>query len=93
MSKSPLEEVIDLAGGQTGLAAKICEWHQTNGTPCRVKQAHVWKWLNRLNGVVPSEHVLAAAWATTWKKTPHHIRPDLYPHADDGLPKELRHVA
>jgi DNA-binding transcriptional regulator YdaS (Cro superfamily) len=37
---------------------------------------------------VPAERVLAIAEATDWQVTPYQIRPDIYPHPLDGLPKE-----
>jgi DNA-binding transcriptional regulator YdaS (Cro superfamily) len=39
---------------------------------------------------VPAERVLAIAEATDWQITPYQIRPDLYPHPNDGLPTHLR---
>ena len=41
-------------------------------------------------GQVVSERVLACSEATGWVITPHQLRPDLYPHPNDGLPQELR---
>lgn len=38
----------------------------------------------------PAERVLAVAEATGWLVTPHDLRPDIYPHPDDGLPPERR---
>lgn len=40
--------------------------------------------------VVPAERVLAVAEASEWQVTPHQLRPDLYPHPDDGLPEHFR---
>lgn len=39
---------------------------------------------------VPHDVVLRVAEATGWVVRPHEIRPDLYPHPDDGLPAHLR---
>ena len=39
---------------------------------------------------VPAERVLSVAAATEWRVTPHMLRPDLYPHEDDGIPIALR---
>lgn len=39
---------------------------------------------------VPAERVLGVAEANEWRVTPHQLRPDLYPHPDDGLPAHLR---
>ncbi len=43
--------------------------------------------------VVPAERVLGVAEAAEWRVTPHQLRPDLYPHPDDGLPAHLRQTA
>lgn len=40
--------------------------------------------------VVPAEHVLAVCAEFAWVVTPHDLRPDIYPHPDDGLPPERR---
>ena len=45
------------------------------------------KWAD--NGV-PGERVLTISEATSFRLRPHDLRPDLYPHPDDGLPEELR---
>lgn len=37
---------------------------------------------------VPAEKVIALCAADGWEVTPHQLRPDLYPHPDDGLPRE-----
>jgi hypothetical protein len=39
---------------------------------------------------VPSNHVIPLCKLTDWAVTPHRVRPDLYPNADDGLPLMLR---
>lgn len=39
---------------------------------------------------VPVERVLEVSEACNWRPTPHEIRPDIYPHPDDGLPAGLR---
>lgn len=39
---------------------------------------------------VPVDRVLAVAEATGWQVTPHEIRPDIYPHPQDGLPDVMR---
>jgi len=38
----------------------------------------------------PVGRILALAEAAEWEVTPHEIRPDLYPHPEDGMPPELR---
>jgi DNA-binding transcriptional regulator YdaS (Cro superfamily) len=42
---------------------------------------------------VPSERVLRLAEATKFEVKPHELRPDLYPHPDDGLPPDMRGAA
>lgn len=61
-------------GGQAAVAAA-----------CGVTSQAVGQWRR-----VPPERVLDVARASGWQVTPHHLRPDLYPHAEDGLPAELR---
>ena len=39
---------------------------------------------------IPPERVLPIAAATGFEVRPHDLRPDLYPHPDDGLPDEKR---
>ncbi|MFW6342494.1 MAG: transcriptional regulator [Halothiobacillaceae bacterium] len=39
---------------------------------------------------VPEARVLGLCAALGWRVTPHELRPDFYPHPDDGLPPELR---
>ena len=56
-----------------------------------VSQAMVSKWF--LGTRVAGDSVLKVAIATDWQVTPHELRPDLYPHPQDGLPAHLRHVA
>ncbi len=49
--------------------------------------------LAKHKGRVPDGQVLKFCELTKWCKTPHQIRPDLYPHPDDGMPTELREQA
>lgn len=39
---------------------------------------------------VPPERVIPISAATGFEVRPHDLRPDLYPHPDDGLPDERR---
>jgi DNA-binding transcriptional regulator YdaS (Cro superfamily) len=41
---------------------------------------------------VPSDKVIALCSFDDWQVTPHDLRPDIYPHADDGLPSDMRCV-
>lgn len=55
------------------------------GHACGVTSQAVSQW-----EVAPSQHVIVIAAATGFEVTPHELRPDLYPHPEDGLPRELR---
>lgn len=81
---TPLEalaKVITLCGdSQSELARRIDK-----------SQATVTAWVNRYGRVGP-EYVLNVSEAVQWMVTPHQLRPDLYPHPDDGLPVNLRAV-
>lgn len=79
-AEMPLERAIKIANGQTALAKVI------GG---EVKQPHVWNWLHRDGGRVPAEHVIALCSGLNWKITPHELRPDIYPHPSDGMPRSL----
>ena len=80
-----LRRVIELVGGQVALAAAI----RQRIPGCKVSQAHVWKWLNRAKcPVPPAEYVCAMAEAVDYEVTPHQLRPDVYPHSQDGLPRD-----
>ena len=54
--------------------------------------SHINNWLYRDNKT-PSEWVLPLCETVDWQVTPHELRPDLYPHPEDGLPAHLRQVA
>lgn len=75
-SMNAYSRAVDLSGGIAGLAKRL----QT--TPQRV-----WNW-----GVrgVPADRVIIICSATDWVVTPHELRPDIYPHPEDGLPNHLR---
>lgn len=36
---------------------------------------------------VPADRVLRLCEILDWEFTPHQLRPDIYPHSDDGLPE------
>jgi len=40
--------------------------------------------------LVPPEQAIPLAKFTKWVVTPHQLRPDLYPHKEDGLPPRMR---
>jgi DNA-binding transcriptional regulator YdaS (Cro superfamily) len=56
-----------------------------------VTQSAVAQWVQ--GEPVKAERVLEAAAATEWNVTPNDWRPDLYPHPDDGLPREGSQLA
>ena len=39
---------------------------------------------------ISAERVLEICSIADWQVTPHELRPDIYPHPDDGLPPEYR---
>lgn len=45
------------------------------------------------NGVVPPDLVLTLCEASGWEITPHMLRADLYPNADDAMPASLKAAA
>ncbi|MFW6342883.1 MAG: helix-turn-helix domain-containing protein [Halothiobacillaceae bacterium] len=74
----PIQAAIQILGSQSALAAAL-----------GLKQAHVWHWLHKSKRC-PAEQVIAVSKATAWRVTPHELRPDVYPHPDDGLPTSRR---
>jgi hypothetical protein len=66
------KEVVKKAGGPVGLARKL---GLSRGAPSL--------WIK-----IPPEHVISVCRETGWFFTPHQVRPDIYPHPDDGMPKE-----
>jgi DNA-binding transcriptional regulator YdaS (Cro superfamily) len=71
-----LQEAIRICGGQGALARRLTP-------PAKAQAVQQWR-------QVPSDRVLAVARAVEFRITPHQLRPDLYPHPEDGLPNELR---
>ncbi len=76
-----LLKAVEICDGQTALGIRI-------GRP----QATVSSWVNRFK-CVGVDSVLKVSEATSWKVTPHELRPDIYPHPQDGLPEHLRSAA
>jgi DNA-binding transcriptional regulator YdaS (Cro superfamily) len=56
-----------------------------------VTQSAVAQWIK--GDPIKAERVIEAAQATEWCVTPHDWRPDLYPHPDDGLPRDGSQLA
>lgn len=84
-----LRKAIILAGGQADLAKRLDEIGQRQMPPMRCKPQNVWAWLNR-DGRVPGEWARHVAEAVAFKVLPTEVRPDIYPHRNDGLPPQLR---
>jgi DNA-binding transcriptional regulator YdaS (Cro superfamily) len=84
MNKNSLLKVVEICGGQVALAAILA----TDEYP--IKQAHVWGWLNKNTDGIPAIHVIKACQCVNWQVTPHELRPDIYPHPEDGLPNDMR---
>ena len=77
-----LKKAVELAGGQKALASKL----RTVLPESKVKQGHVWHWLNIAKAPMPpAEYVLAITRAVEGQITPHQLRPDLYPNKTDAL--------
>jgi len=75
---APFEEVCRVIGSYAAIGAIF--------DPPVSPQA-VSKWVD---AGVPPDRVLTIARATDYLVTPHRLRPDLYPHPDDGLPEARR---
>lgn len=83
-----LKRAVKLAGSQGALAEKV---NVLRPETEKVGQTAVSNWVQR--GTVPPDNVIDVARAVDYRVTPHQLRPDLYPHPDDGLPAELRNQA
>lgn len=78
-SRKALERAIEIAGSQAELARRIAKFKNDP----RIKQAHIWNWLNR-DEEVPANMVLAVEAATLDgtgrpQVLRHDIREDIYP--------------
>lgn len=79
MNKDALLKIIEIVGGQVALAKQL-----------GVKQGHIYGWLNEnINGINPN-YIIPSCAAVNYVVTPHELRPDIYPHPEDGLPAEMR---
>lgn len=77
MPMNALNRAINAAGGQTALARKI-----------GVTQSHVWYWLRRADGRVPSARVAAIVTACDGAVTAHELRPDVF-HESEASPSSI----
>jgi len=55
------------------------------GRRVEVTQSAVAQWI--AGGRIKAEQVLGVSAATGWQVRPHELRPDLYPHPEDGMPR------
>jgi DNA-binding transcriptional regulator YdaS (Cro superfamily) len=78
-SSDYIAQAIERAGGPSSVAKRL-----------EIKAWAVSKWCR--NGI-PADRVLSLAALSGWAVTPHQMAPDIYPHADDGLPADKRVVA
>lgn len=75
-----LQRAVDICGTQAELARKVAEFKKNP----KIKQAHVWNWLNR-DQEVPADCVIAVEAATIDEATGqpqvtrYDLRPDVYP--------------
>ena len=78
-----LEKAISIVGTQAELARRVATFTKND----KVKQPHVWNWLNR-DLEVPADMVLAVEAATVLDGNPqvsrHELRPDIYPVAKEA---------
>lgn len=72
---SALERAVEKVGGQSALA-RACGG--------RVKQQHIWHWLNRL-GKCPAEHALLIEKACNGVVTRYELRPDVFGKQSEGV--------
>lgn len=87
MSRENLLQAVKIVGGQSALAIALRGFMPRT---CKITQANISQWLNPKKikcEVPPPEYVIPIARSTKWRMTPHQLRPDLYPHPSDGLPK------
>lgn len=89
MDRTSIEKAVELVGGQKAMADAINKQFPPEAD-VNLKQSHVWKWLNTTQDGVSEKFVIPMSSATGWKVTPHELRPDIYPHPEDGLPEERR---
>ena len=76
---------VGVLKSQSGLARAINKQLNDPENPNKVKQGHVWHWLNK-SGRVPSEYALVIRTITTEKGDPvtvHELRPDVFGPAEE----------
>jgi len=80
--ENPLQKAVDITGGQTSLAKLI-----------KVRQSHVWNWLNRSLGVVPAEYCIKIEQATNSAVTRYELRPDVFGASADRESNQIKEAA
>jgi DNA-binding transcriptional regulator YdaS (Cro superfamily) len=74
-------KAIELLGGPAEAARRLAV---ERGVKIGAWAVSKWR-----TSMTPADWVLWLARLTSWVVTPHELRPDLYPHPDDGMPKPL----
>lgn len=82
MSIQTLNSAIEMAGSQSALADVISKFIGR-----KIAQGNVWAWLKSPNAdhMPPAEYVIPICRGLGYRITPHELRPDIYPHPDDGM--------
>lgn len=81
-----LQKIISIFGGKkSALASKLVAYGPKN----KLTGSHINNWIAR-DKKIPSEWIIPLARAVDFNVTPHELRPDIYPHPEDGLPDALR---
>lgn len=87
MEQSFLKKAVELAGGQVKLASGIRDWHFKNGRNVKVRQQHVWKWLNDAKTPMPpAEHCRAIEDITGISR--YDLRPDIFGDSPPSAPSQ-----
>jgi len=90
-----LEKSIQIVKGQSELARRINEWLARNGKNKKIKQQHVWKWLNHKSGVptVPNEFRLALEEITNGQVTAKDLSHDIYGYVSNSTKNDSEKAA
>ncbi len=70
-----LKKAIKLIGGQTELANKI---NAEIGVPAKIKQQHIWAWINKSRKGVPAEYCRIIEKILSGRVKASQLRPDIY---------------
>ena len=76
MNTEPLKKAITEVGSQSELARRLSDL-----TGKRIRQGHVWSWLNRTRRV-PAEMAIPIERVVDGAVTRSDLRPDLYPSSE-----------